>query len=671
MPLLHYPRDRRIGVIGTLILAILTLSAGIGVYFVMQRQTERILSRTLDLTVAGNVRMFQRQVREWIANSVTIATRPLLMDKLSVWRRPGAHPRSRALLARAARSFRATGFSAVQFRDGAGHVLASSGRFVTDPQLRVRLSAGPHAVLLWDNGLVLHARVPMKQGGRVIGAVVTERRMGVLRAAFSQARTLGKSSELAVCGAHGKDMQCFPSNIYHRVLRHLAPSRNGHFLPMYYAIAGRSGTVLARDYRGVPVVAAYAPIGHTGLGMVLKIDQADLFRPVKRELKNVAILVALLMLVGSLLLEWTVTPLIRKLVLSERDARDAGDRLLESESRTRTILNSVSEGIITVDRDGVIETFNPAAEQIFGYRSDEAIGRSSNLLIPDLAGLSQGIRARTGESGAGTGHAREVTGVRRNGQRFALEVKVSAVRAEGRDLVIVLARDITERKETERRVLYLANHDPLTGLPNRVMLQARINQVLQDADRSSHHGAVLFIDLDHFKTINDSLGHDVGDLLLQAVAGRLRSAVRPGDTVARQGGDEFIVVLADVASASDAELVARHLQRLLSAPYRLAGHELRTTASIGISLFPDHGKDADTLLKSSDMAMYCAKASDRGSARLFDTQMNLRAAAAHDLKTDLHAALERDQLELFFQPIVSVADRGLVAVEALLRWRHP
>ena len=656
---------------GTLILVILTLSAGIAVYVVMQAQAERILSESLDLTVRGNVRMFERQLRQWVQNSETIATRPYLIDTLSAWRYPGRHPREQAALERASTSFLGTGFSAVRFLDAHNHVVAEDGSFVHDSAIRVPVLTSPAALLLWDGGLVLRSDVVMRKNGEMVGQVVTERHLTVLRAAFSQATALGSSSELAVCGPGGAEMQCFPSNLHRHVLLHLPDTLRGRYLPMYYAIQGRTGTILARDYRGVPVVAAYAPIGHLGLGMVLKIDQRDLFEPVTRELRKIGLLLVVLVGLGIFLLEWTVTPLVRKLVLSERDAREIGERLQESERRTRTILDSVSEGILTVDPDGLIETLNPAAQHIFGYRSEEATGRGSDLLMPDLAAMSQGERARGRVLMAGPGRARELTGVRRNGQRFPLEVKVSVVHAHGRDLRIVLARDITERKESEQRVLYLANHDALTGLPNRILLQARINLALQESGRLSQQVAVLFIDLDHFKTINDSLGHDVGDLLLQAVAGRLRSAVRPGDTVARQGGDEFIVVLAEVSDGRDAELVAQHLQRVLRSPYRLGGHDLRTTASIGISLFPDHGRDADTLLKSSDIAMYLAKAADRGSVRVFESHMNQRVAADHSLRTHLHDAIERDELELYFQPIVSVATQAITGLEALLRWRHP
>ncbi|NBQ69108.1 MAG: EAL domain-containing protein [Nitrosomonadaceae bacterium] len=242
------------------------------------------------------------------------------------------------------------------------------------------------------------------------------------------------------------------------------------------------------------------------------------------------------------------------------------------------------------------------------------------------------------------------------------------------NLIDTVAHDLSrwyERKEAEKRIIEMATHDALTGLPNRHLLQDRIEQALVHDTRSHKQMAVLFIDLDHFKTINDSLGHDIGDLLLQAVAERLLTCVRSEDTVARQGGDEFIVVLNAIAESLDAAKVAQKILDALMRPYYIHKNELHICGSIGIAVFPDDGANAETLLKNSDVAMYHAKENGRNNYQFFTDDLNKSAHERHTLSLDLRYALERNELVLHYQPIMDMPDHRLHSVEALLRWRHP
>jgi diguanylate cyclase (GGDEF)-like protein/PAS domain S-box-containing protein len=228
-----------------------------------------------------------------------------------------------------------------------------------------------------------------------------------------------------------------------------------------------------------------------------------------------------------------------------------------------------------------------------------------------------------------------------------------------------------ERKKAEKRIIEMATHDALTGLPNRHLLQDRIEQALIHDARSQKQMAVLFIDLDHFKTINDSLGHDIGDLLLQAVAKRLLDCVRSEDTVARQGGDEFIVVLNSIAESLDAAKVAQKILDALMHPFHIDNNELHICGSIGIAVSPEDGTNAETLLKNGDAAMYHAKENGRNNYQFFTDELNKSAHERHILSLDLRYALERNELVLFYQPIMDMPDHRLHSVEALLRWRHP
>lgn len=242
------------------------------------------------------------------------------------------------------------------------------------------------------------------------------------------------------------------------------------------------------------------------------------------------------------------------------------------------------------------------------------------------------------------------------------------------NLIDTIAHDLGrwyERKEAEQRIIQMATHDTLTGLPNRHLLQDRIEQALVHDTRHHRQMAVLFIDLDHFKTINDSLGHDIGDLLLKAVAERLLTCVRTEDTVARQGGDEFIVVLNSIAESLDAAKVAQKILDALTQPYHIHKNELHIGGSIGIAVFPNDGTSAEALLKNSDVAMYYAKENGRSNYQFFTDELNKSAHERHTLGLDLRHALERNELVLYYQPVMDMPDNQLHSVEALLRWRHP
>ncbi|HEY8976036.1 MAG TPA: EAL domain-containing protein [Burkholderiaceae bacterium] len=252
-------------------------------------------------------------------------------------------------------------------------------------------------------------------------------------------------------------------------------------------------------------------------------------------------------------------------------------------------------------------------------------------------------------------------------------MRVYVVRdGEGRDVRRAgVVQDVTERKAQEARIEHLAYHDGLTGLPNRTMLMDRLGQALSQAQRLEQQVAVLFLDLDRFKPINDSLGHLVGDQLLREIARRLRAALRENDTVARVGGDEFQVVVCNVAGATGAARIAEKLMRALGEPFTIEGQELHVTASLGVSLFPRDGASGELLLKFADIALYEAKGEGRNAYRFFSPEMNAQAHGRLRLENDLRRAVERGELELHYQPQLDLAIGEVCAVEALVRWRHP
>ncbi|MDD5388599.1 MAG: PAS domain S-box protein [Gallionellaceae bacterium] len=338
-------------------------------------------------------------------------------------------------------------------------------------------------------------------------------------------------------------------------------------------------------------------------------------------------------------------------------------------------LEASGNGIVITDcrqADNPIVYVNPAFERITGYQAAEALGRNCRFLHGEegnqagTQALSQAVR---------DSHEAKVVvrNYRKDGRPFWNELLIAPVRAEDGTIThfVGVQNDITLQKQAEENLLHMATHDALTGLPNRSLLQDRIGQAIGHANRERRGVAVLFIDIDRFKNINDSLGHTTGDALITTLARRLRDAVRMVDTVARVGGDEFVVVLTDVSRESDITQIIPNLLAAVTQPVAVEGHELSVTASIGISLYPRDGKDVMSLLKNADTAMYRAKDAGRNGFRFYTQEMNADAVDRLRLENDLRKAIQGNELVVYYQPQVDAETGRIVAAEALLRWRHP
>ena len=351
-------------------------------------------------------------------------------------------------------------------------------------------------------------------------------------------------------------------------------------------------------------------------------------------------------------------------------------KLAENELRVAAVAFESQESIIVTDANNVVLRVNHAFTKTTGYAAEEIIGNNPNMLNSNRHDKS--FFALMWETINTTGTwAGEIWNRRKDGGIYPAHLTITAVKdTDGKIINYVgTSTDITASKAAAAEIENLAFHDHLTGLPNRRLLLDRLHQALLYSARNGKDGALLFLDLDHFKTINDTLGHDIGDLLLQQVANRLTSCVREGDSVARLGGDEFVVMIEDLSehaleAANQAEDVGEKILTKLNKPYELAGQLQYISSSIGVALFSDHTQSSDELLKHADIAMYQAKKSGRNTLRFFDPQMQANITTRVALESDLRLALKEKQFQLYYQPQV-YHNRQITGAEVLLRWQHP
>src|SRR5882724_9307577 len=367
--------SRRINIIGGLLLALLMLVAGMTVYTVMQRQAERILGNRLEASLRQDISQFENQITQGVTNTLTGSSRPFMIRNLKLHNAEPGNAVAKYELQQIAQSFLSS-FTAVSLLDVRGNEVVRAGHFSQQPELRVALNTKDRVFLLWDGEFILNVSVDIHdQQGRSVGNLMTEAKLPALTRAISNVELIGKTGDLGVCALQEKDpgtMQCFPfMSARGKGTKRLPRLINNKTLPMSYALDGKAGIIFTPDYRQIPVAAAYAPIGSLGLGMVMKIDQTELFSPIADQIKPVWPILITLIIVGIVLLRWMMMPIVRKLISSEQELRVAATAF-----ETR-------EAIFITDQHRRIVQVNRAFTRLSGYSAEEMVGQTLSLFQPD------------------------------------------------------------------------------------------------------------------------------------------------------------------------------------------------------------------------------------------------------------------------------------------------
>jgi diguanylate cyclase (GGDEF)-like protein/PAS domain S-box-containing protein len=380
-------------------------------------------------------------------------------------------------------------------------------------------------------------------------------------------------------------------------------------------------------------------------------------------------------LVAGLLEVRPLSPGLRSVI--EGKAIGEGEAISTDEAQAGTTLESIGDAVLSTDTFGRVTYLNRAAEKATGWFREEALGRLANDVFRIVDGVTREpirdpLQLSMIKNELMVLKSNAIL-VRRDGSELTIADTIAPIHQRNGTVTgaVVVFQDVSEARAAALKISHLAHHDFLTDLPNRVLFDDRLNQAISLAQRHQRHIAVLFLDCDNFKNINDSLGHMMGDFLLQSLAKRIASAGRSSDTVSRQGGDEFIILLPEVKAVEDAETYATKILNEVAKPHFIGEHELHLTASVGIAMYPADGRNADTLVHNADLALYEAKKSGRNTYKCFHPNMNARAIERQSAEAGLLNALEKKEFLLHYQPRMNLQTGAVTGAEALVRWRDP
>ena len=791
-----------------LVLAVTAITTGLTGISFLEETVKQQTSENFKLRLKANVEYINSDLDTRIERAVIVSQDPeLRAAAIAVLRKSGKQA-DLALLNRLAVPLLNYGFSGIGLKRAEQHTTIV-GHLLPDAIPAVQLNFKTDAALSWDNGYILRVRIPLRTPRGVFeGFVVLEQTLPHLDKVFFEENRFGVTGAMPMCARFDeKQLLCFPQR-EQAALYKVPDNYAGKPLPMTYALAKQQDVAALIDYRGHNVLSAYGPVGNTGLGLVLRMDFAEVLAPIRNALLYAFPLILILVSVGLLMIRSRIRPLIAKIIsayTSENIAKARFDaamqsspdgfviysavknaagniidfrceylnskaemmaglvtkenfrgnlegqtfleifpdqaemfakfrmvvltgqlqaeelplsgndgvtlwylrqvvpmhqgivvtyrditqekRLIQQLQLSNQLRTAIVEGaaysIISTDVSGTILTFNHAAERMLWYSAEEMVGKATPAIFHDPDEIINRALELTQELGykiepgfevfvakpkINFQEDREWTYVRKDGSRFPVKLSVTALRDEHNKLqgFLGIAYDISEQKRAEEYIRHIALHDVLTGLPNRALLEDRVSVAIDQQSRNNVPFALAMMDIDRFKHINDSMGHHIGDKLLKVFVERVQSCLRPTDTLARMGGDEFVLLLP--SSLEDGViLVMKRIQEVMTPPIDVGVQEVHITSSIGISISTREQHDMNELLRRADVAMYWVKAHGRNGYKVFTQEMDTGAVERVSLERALHIALENGGFSLFYQPKVDLHSKRILGVEALLR----
>jgi len=585
-------------------LLVVALAAGLTGFALEQSVLHGMLEGRLETALRSRAALLDSTVREMEARAQVAAKLAGLYTDRGDERAGVAAMQLRAFRAAAALAT-GEGIRGVALLDADHRMIASAGTFRLVPEVVAPLRAARSSLLIWDRELVVRTLLPV--AGRTI---IVDQDARKLNEELFNPDGLGASAVVAACVSVPAGIECFPGRQYQAPMTMVPRAKGAAPLPMDLALAGKTGSIQTLDYHNAAVIAAYGTLG-SGFGLVVKEKTVELYAPIRESLARGACIVGLVCAVGTAFLYLLLVPLVRRMRSSEESAR-------EQELEMRTIVNAVGDGIFTADASCIVRSANAAAAALFGYRIPDLVGRDLRALMPDSHRQGQAVDAGKSERGpparlvcVGTS---ELVGVKSDGSRFPLELNISMVDFVHGTLFVWVMRDISERKRVEKHLADLAQYDVLTGLPNRRLFDDRLVTAIQRAHRTGKPMSLLFLDLDGFKQVNDSFGHEIGDRLLIAFSERTRTCLRRTDTMGRLAGDEFFVILEDLhdPDCNPADIAAKIVDATAE-PFNCSGNLVKIGVSIGVVVYDGQGTapPGNELLIRADRQMYLAKRSGK------------------------------------------------------------
>ena len=604
--------DEKISFMSAAILCVATLTAGLTGFVFQQAILEDSLREKLQFKLDNQRNLIHTELTQALSSNERIVNNTHLLApayKLAL------EPKNKAALAEIQSellSMRNLSVRSASIVTLDGKVLLHVGEKNVTTSTRLLMANTDDLIseLEWDTELTLHTNTVLRKDNIAFARLHLNQRLPLIQAQLFDLNGLGDTGEIAFCAGTGNTLTCMPSARQSQSYTISKINIAGQPLPMSFAIDGKTGLIATLDYKGHNVMAAFTPL-HKNLGLVVKQDTTELYAAIRAQLKSVVPALLFILAMGVILMRSQIKPLTKRLTDSENHAK-------EQQLEMSTVFSSVGEGIMTINDKGNIESFNNAAATIFGYQPDEVIGQSLQILMPvDMRRAhQQGMQhyLQTGESKIIGRPKIELPGLRKDGTQFTLELTVSEIRFDTRRIFAGVVRDITERKQFEEKLIFLAQYDVLTGLPNRALFMDRLSSAMLRASRTRSALAVMFLDLDGFKSINDTMGHHTGDELLKEFGNRLCLAVRKTDSVARLAGDEFTIILEGLNNPErDTREVAEKIIKSMQDRFSLGEHQISITTSIGLAIHENGNEesDLDDLLRRADNAMYRAKHSGK------------------------------------------------------------